>query len=213
MSGNPPIPLYLFAKAPVPGKVKTRMQPRMDAACCARLATKMLIHSVENILRHWPGKLVLTVSPHAQFEVFQSLRSSVNMEIQVQIDGDLGLRMMHVLKRGVKETGYSAVMGSDVPHIPGGALENAYEQLTTRGNVIGPAMDGGFYFLGVGQEDERIFQDVVWGESTVLARVRANFSACGLALASCEECRDIDTWEDLCWLAGNDPRYREFAGP
>ncbi|MCY3767746.1 MAG: TIGR04282 family arsenosugar biosynthesis glycosyltransferase [Gammaproteobacteria bacterium] len=213
MSGNRPIPLYLFAKAPVPGEVKTRMYPRMDAAGCARLAATMLTHSVENLHRHWPGKLVLTVSPHAQFEVFRSLRSSVDMDLEVQIEGDLGSRMMHVLKRGVKESGYSAVMGCDIPHLPGETLENAYELLTTRGNVIGPATDGGFYFLGVNQENERIFRDVRWGESTVLSRVRANFSECGLALASCAESRDIDTWDDLCWLAETDARYREFTGP
>ena len=210
MDGNPDIPIYLFAKAPVPGAVKTRMQPHLTEFESAQLAETMLIQSVEKIHGFWPGKLVLTVHPDKNHPVFDELIARYQLEIEIQIRGDLGERMQFVIEKSLEEVGCGAVMGCDVPHISGLLLQQIYDRMCAGKNVIGPAQDGGFYFLGMHETKKEMFDQVVWGSSEVLSKTLDNFQQCGLQTELCAELRDIDDWNDLCWLASIEERYQRF---
>lgn len=210
MSANPDIPLFLFAKAPVPGQVKTRMQPELTEAGAAELANMMLAQSVRKINTHWPGSLVLTVSPDLEHGCFRDLRSRYRMDIEVQVEGDLGQRIIHVLEKAIRESGGGVVMGCDVPQISGNILSRVHARISKRKNIIGPAVDGGFYILGLHELNCGIFNRVDWGSSQVLTQTLDNLKSLGMDIEFCQELRDIDNWSDLCWLAGEDPCYQRF---
>ena len=211
MSVNPDIPLYLFAKAPVPGQVKTRMQPELTGSGAAELALMMLAQSVSKVKTHWPGSLTLTVSPGQDHDCFRDLRNRYRLDIEVQTEGDLGQRIGHVLEKTIRESGCGVVMGSDVPHISGKILSQVHARVSNRENVVGPTVDGGFYILGLHELSCGIFNRVDWGSNQVLSQLLANLDSLGMDIEFCRKLRDIDTWSDLCWLAGKDPRYQRFV--
>jgi rSAM/selenodomain-associated transferase 1 len=204
-------PLYLFAKSPVPGEVKTRMQPHISRTQSVELAIMMLIQSVETVCRFWPGQLVLTVTPDASHPVFERLARSHRFDVQIQVPGDLGDRMFHVLSQGIKHYGSAVVMGCDVPHLSGESLQRVHELLLDNKNVIGPARDGGFYLLGLNRITPGVFTGIQWGDEQVFSRVCQNIEDQGMALQKIGELTDIDSWDDLVWLSGRDPRYRGFV--
>ncbi len=213
MSVNPDIPLYLFAKAPVPGQVKTRMQPELTGPIAAELALMMLVQSVSKVRTHWPGSLALTVSPDPNHDCFRDLGNRYCMDIEVQTEGDLGQRIGHVLEKAIRKSGCGVVMGCDVPHISGKILSQVHARLSKRENIVGPTVDGGFYILGLHELGRGIFDQVEWGTNQVLSQLLMNLDSVGMDIDFCRKLRDIDTWSDLCWLAGKDPCYQKFIKP
>lgn len=211
MSANEGIPLYLFAKAPVPGQVKTRMQPQLTEIQSAQLATLMLKQAVEKVCRFWRGKLILTVSPSIHHPLFQNLARNNNLDLEVQIAGDLGGKMAHVMGKGIEQFGSAVVMGCDVPQITDEILVQVHRLLVEKHNVIGPASDGGFYLLGLSSIERGIFTGVDWGSDRVITRICQNFQCLGITLSHCAELRDIDDWDDLCWLGSQDRIYQSFV--
>lgn len=217
------IPLYLFAKAPRPGQVKTRLQPNLTPDQCAELAVMMLKQSMAKVASSWPGRRVLTVTPDADHPVFLELVDEYGFETRRQSDGNLGHRLWDVLEEGLKGHGAAMVMGCDVPHISVELLSRACQDLQQGQNVIGPARDGGFYFLGlgyglgygvgygVGEGTPALFDQVRWGTGDVLNKVLDNALDCQLDLVQYPLLRDIDLWDDLQWLARQDSQYAVFT--
>ena len=210
MASNSPIPLYLFAKSPVPGKVKTRMQTHLTPDLCAALAAEMLLHSVESITRYWPGVLVLCVTPNCDDPYICEISKRYNCEVIPQIDADLGGRMMQVLEEGIKAAGAAVVMGCDVPHISRQILVQASAYLQAGENIIGPAEDGGFYLLGLRSPCPDLFEGVTWGGDNVSSEVLRRAELAKVTMKKLPVLRDIDRWEDLKWLGTTSKRYSQF---
>lgn len=210
MPANPSIPLYLFAKAPEPGRVKTRMQPYLDPETCAALAAQMLEDSARQVSRFWPGRRILCVTPHAGHPHFDRLSREADFEVTEQIDADLGDRMIAAIASGLSQSGSAMVMGCDVPHLDGAILEQAWTWMQGGHNVIGPALDGGFYLLGCHGLPVPAFKGVEWGSSSVLETVVRQAKQGGMAFSVLPELQDIDRPSNLRWLAQQDNRYRRF---
>ena len=204
------IPLYLMAKAPRAGQVKTRMRPELNAETAARLARLMLEQTVENACRHWPGEVALCIWPRAGHPAFTRLAAKHQLAVTVQADTDLGGRMLAALDRGIARAGGAAVMGCDVPHCPGEVLAAAHALLARGENPVGAAEDGGFYLLGLRRADAALFDGVRWSGPEVLDAVRARAAAAGVRLRDLPPLRDIDRYCDLQWLAGVDAAYQPF---
>ena len=210
MPDNMPIPLYLFAKAPIPGCVKTRMRPNLTDSQCAELAEMMLCQSVEQVVRYWPGEVILCVAPNADHPSFINHVSRLGIRIEVQINASLGDRMATVLEAGLESANAAVVMGCDVPYIAGNVLEQAHNILMAGNNAIGPAEDGGFYLLGARHFNREVFRNIGWGGNAVLHKVIQQGNDNQIAFSELPIMRDIDRFEDLQWLASIEPQYRRF---
>jgi len=204
------IPLYLFAKEPEAGKVKTRLAPKLGHHRCALLATKMLQQSAEKVSQDWQGELVLCVTPRIEAPLFLEMQKRWRCRSVLQQGDDLGERMLHAMQQGIRKVGAAVVMGCDVPYLSPQILRQAFEIMSRGENIIGPAEDGGFYLLGMHRPEPRLFEDIVWGGSQVLAGVMKNAERCGIEFASLPALRDIDLWEDLEWLAQREESYLTF---
>lgn len=211
MNDRKSIPLYLFAKEPVAGKVKTRMQPNISAKQSAELARRMLAQSIAKISKGWPGKRILSVSPDCRASLFKDLANQYHFELENQVSGDLGERLKHCLVKGIRDHGSAAVMGCDTPHVSTETLAAFNHSMQSGNNVVGPAEDGGFYFLGLDVFDDELFSGVQWGGSRVLSKIQYNASNQGIEIRPLSPLRDIDNWEDLLWLASTDDLYADLC--
>ena len=216
------MPLYLMAKAPVPGKVKTRMAPHLSPEQSAELAHLMLAQTAAIARRHWPGPVTLCVWPDPDHPAFTELAQQHHLTVTTQINADLGARMMHALRDGLARAGGAAVLGCDVPHCPGEILARAHAMLVGAENPLGPAQDGGFYLVGLqrGGDDtpgdatrfDGLFNGIRWGGRGQLVEVRVRARAAGMRFCELPVLRDIDHYADLEWLAAMDDAYQRFVG-
>ncbi len=133
------------------------------------------------------------------------------MTNECQQDADLGERMMYVLEQGIAEFGVAAVIGCDLPALDVDILDDAHDQLRRGKNVIGPAEDGGFYFLGLQNAERGLFEGIHWGDGNVLAQLQRRADFHGIRLSSLKTLRDIDEWPDFLWLLKHDPSFDDLV--
>jgi len=104
---------------------------------------------------------------------------------------------MHNAFREAFSKGYKKVVivGSDLYDLEAKDINYAFEQLSKCDVVIGPAVDGGYYLLGMKIMHSQIFQNKDWGTSTVLNNTLTDLNNKTVKLL--DKKNDIDIWEDI----------------
>ena len=179
--------LSIFARLPVPGKVKTRLIPALGEEGAARLYARLLALTVE-VARESGLDFELRVTG-GEIGAFQGLFGN-DVPVVDQGDGDLGARMMRVEAPAL-------LIGSDCPGITAPLLRAAAGALEDRRVVLGPANDGGYYLIGYREPVPFLFEDMEWSTPKVLPETLARLAARGHGPAILPELADIDTAEDL----------------
>jgi hypothetical protein len=203
--------LILFAHAPVPGEVKTRLAAHCGPQKAAEIAALMVRMTVELAADAWPGEVSLYVAPDSAHPLFRELAGEFHIRLAAQVPGDPGQVMHAALSEGIARHGAAAALGCDVPHLPLAVLEDAYELLARGKSVLGPAEDGGYYLLGLQAPCPALFEGVNWGGRTLLAETLERAAACGLHFELLPLERDIDTWEDLYLASRRLPVLEPFV--
>ena len=191
--------LILFAKPPIAGQVKTRLQPEYTPERAAEIAAYMIRATVELAVSAWPGDVTLQTWPDINHPLFQELAREFHIRLTPQTGDDLGARMLDALRGGVERHGGAAVMGCDVPHCGWDILDQANDWLAHGQNILGPTEDGGYYFIGLQQARPELFENMPWGSNQVLSMTLARAEAIGIEFELMTKLRDIDTARDL-WL-------------
>lgn len=188
------IPLLLFAKAPIAGKVKTRLMTNCSAEQAAEIAKRLMQASIQRACEFWPGDVYLSAWLDLDHTFFNDMLQRYPIRITQQCEGDLGEKMRHALST----FGYpAAVMGCDAPHVKGTALQQAYRLLQQGESVIGPSNDGGYYFLGLGRAADSLFLHKPWGSEHVLEETLVSAEGVGIGLRQLPILNDVDEWQDL----------------
>lgn len=194
--------VVVFAKPPVPGRVKTRLAADVGDGVAARLARAFLSDTVLGLraLRGWDVRLS-TPNPDADH--------GVQVNAWQQGGGDLGARMERAFRRGFDE-GYDRVlaMGADSPGAPSERWIGAARSLDSHASVIGPASDGGFDLLGLRACPAGLFQGLPWSHPTTGARVEDRLRTMGQAPHVLPPWFDVDHLKDLKRLRMEVPRQR-----
>ena len=190
--------LMLMAKAPWPGMAKTRLVPPYSRHQAAEVAEILLRLSVDLCAQHWAGELVIAGWPDTDHRIFSELEKQYQVTLVAQSKGDLGEKMQCLLATAFERNTAAAVMGTDVPHLPGSALVETYNALRCGGSVVGPTRDGGFCLLGLSNPVPDLFTGIHWGTSDVYAQMLLNARASGLTFDSTlVPVTDIDCATDL----------------
>jgi len=201
------IPLLVFAKAPIAGQVKTRLQAECSAQQAAEIAKILLEETLRQTTSNWPGKVIVSVALDISDEFMRALASKYNVTLVAQEDGDLGQSMLAAFD----QYGYpAAIIGSDAPHLAAESLKQAFSYLVRGKNVIGPSLDGGYYLIGLVASYPDLFKEVEWGGKQVLATTlkKAQQQAC--VLSRLAPLNDVDTWADLVDASKQVPRLKQF---
>jgi rSAM/selenodomain-associated transferase 1 len=191
--------LILFAKRPVPGRVKTRLTPPLTAGEAAELYRCML----EDILAKTAG--LAGVDRHIFYEpdpeaaaYFARLARPIPAAPQRGVD--LGERMANAFA-DLFAAGYGeiAIIGTDLPDLPITYIVESFLRLAEEGidAVYGPSRDGGYYLLALRELHGDLFRDIIWSSETVLEKSLERGERRGLGMALLPLWHDVDTAEDL----------------
>jgi rSAM/selenodomain-associated transferase 2/rSAM/selenodomain-associated transferase 1 len=205
--------LIVFTRTPEPGKTKTRLIAALGPRGAADLQRRMTGHTlgrVRRFLKSFPVRVEVRYAGEHGKRVRQWLGQDLLYSPQGQ--GDLGLRMERAFRAAFRAGAKRVVLiGSDCPGLTPGHLRKAFHALGKKDVVIGPALDGGYYLIGLRRELPDLFRTVPWGGERVLARTLEIASGRGLDVALLEPLRDVDRPEDLpVWEA--ETRHAVFPG-
>ncbi|HEY0028154.1 MAG TPA: TIGR04282 family arsenosugar biosynthesis glycosyltransferase [Allosphingosinicella sp.] len=185
-----PTRIVIFAKAPVPGRVKTRLIPVLGAEGAAKLAAEMLEQTVgEALASGLQVELCGEPDPATWYD-------GPSIHLASQGDGDLGQRLDRAAER-VLATENILLIGADCPALDAARLRAAADALAEQDAVIHPAEDGGYVLLGLRRFDASLFEGIAWSTSTVAAETLARLTALGWRVDVRETLADIDEPSDL----------------
>lgn len=179
--------LSIFARLPVPGKVKTRLIPALGEEGAARLYARMLARTVE-VAKESGLEFELRVTG-GEVAAFHDLFGD-DVAVVDQGEGDLGARMARVEAPAL-------LIGSDCPGVTVPLLQAASGALEDRRVVLGPANDGGYYLIGFREPVSFLFEEMEWSTPRVFPETLARLATHGIGPAILPELADIDTAEDL----------------
>lgn len=184
----------MFAKSPVAGHVKTRLQPVCNAQQAAEIAKFLLGNTIEFACRSWPGEVVLALAGDPSEPFVQQLIVDHQLNWIKQEGADLGARMLCACR---SVTTPAAVLGADVWLQDPRVLLSAYDHLLNGESVIAPALDGGYYLLGTAQPQPLLFSGINWGTDQVLSTTLDRFARLGIEPKLLAAAMDIDTPAEL----------------
>ena len=196
-----PIHVVVMAKAPIPGRVKTRLTPPLTGPEAAQLA-RALLEDTAGLVSRIPGtRMVVAVEPSDATPLVQAIVPRV--EVVPQTSGDLGTRMAAVIADRCAR-GASAVLliGSDAPTVPRGHVERAVGWLRQGDDqlVVGPAEDGGYYLIGLTRPHPELFGGIAWGGPGVLQATLERAAISRLPVRRLAPWHDVDMPGDLTRL-------------
>ena len=184
--------IQILCKAPVLGKVKTRLIQEMGK----RRALDLYLQMLERLMAEstlGTLKTELWISPdkdHAFFEPYAFARFQ-------QAGLDLGGRMSTALRDGLNRHESVILVGTDLPLINRSYIEQAVSALKTHDVVLGPAEDGGYGLVGVNAKTPDMFSDIDWGTERVLSQTCARLNRDQLDFGLLPLIWDVDQPEDL----------------
>jgi rSAM/selenodomain-associated transferase 1 len=190
--------IVVFAKAPVAGRVKTRLIPALGAEGAARLAARMLAATVEEALATG-----LAVELCGEPDSAQWHGDRPGLALTAQGEGGLGERLARAAERVLSEERILLV-GADCPELDRGRLGRAAQALDEHEAVLHPAHDGGYALLGLRRFDPSLFEGIEWSTPRVARQTVAKIEALGWSLHLGETLRDVDRPEDLLPLPGGE---------
>ena len=198
--------LAVMAKAPRPGKVKTRLSPPLTPDQASALNICFIQDTAENIQQvteasNSAGLVVYT--PVGDEAAFDKLLPEDFLLLSQRGDG-FGERLLHACE-DLFTCGFGAVclIDSDSPTMPQAALLQAIEWLSHPGDrmVLGGSDDGGYYLIGVKRLHQHLFEQIEWSTERVLAQTLERARQIGLEAALLPTWYDVDdaaTLERLC---------------
>ena len=193
--------IVIFAKAPVPGSVKTRLIPAVGEIGAARLAQHMLAETVAHACAAGLGRPELCSSPRPDDPAWAG-HLPPGVRLSDQGPGDLGQRLAAAARRVIDGGERILLIGTDCPELDGARLAEAAAELGRHDAVIHPALDGGYVLLGLARTDRSIFDGIAWSTDTVAATTIARIAALGWLLHIGATLRDIDEPTDLAAVLG-----------
>jgi len=193
----------IFAKAPTPGRVKTRLAPVLGEAAAAALHRQLAERTLCTARAAGLGPVELWCAPGTNDAFFAECAKQHGVSLRAQGTGDLGLRMARALEFALAEGSPGLLIGSDCPALTPEYLREAALALVNGDDaVIGPAEDGGYVLIGLARGPAaQLFEDIAWGSATVMQETRKRLAHLDWRWRELATLWDVDRPEDLLRLA------------
>src|SRR5260221_2139091 len=192
--------LVIMAKAPKPGKVKTRLTESLPSAAVTALYRCLLEDTVTLATSLTSVEVAVMCPEPDQEELARLIGNRVKVVAQKGEGLAAGLNSVfqHFTAGGEQQV---IAFNSDSPHLAPSVLDSAFEILATHDVVVGPTHDGGYYLVGAKAVHPTLFESDPMGTKSALDRLLARTNALGLSTGFTESFYDIDVANDLILLA------------
>jgi rSAM/selenodomain-associated transferase 1 len=192
--------LVIMAKAPRPGRVKTRLAASLPVQVVTEFY-RCLLDDTLALARSLSGIEVAIMCPESDVNELAGLAGNGVSVVAQKGEGlDAGLTSVfaHFAEDHQRRT---IAFNSDSPHLPSSVLEEAFETLAAHDLVVGPTNDGGYYLVGAKASHPALFAPDGMGTSSALERLLSRARALELSVGFAAPFYDIDLADDLTRLA------------
>ncbi len=195
----------IICKAPRAGRGKTRLIPVVgpdDATALSVCFMQDLSATIDGLATQFHARGYAVFAPaDGEAEIRALMPASFGFLFQGH--ADLG-NVLYLATDALLSRGHDFVLlvNSDSPTLPGAYLERAIERLMEDGDrvVFGPAIDGGYYLIGLKTAHRRLFEDIAWSTSAVLEQSCERARELGLEVSLLPSWYDVDDAESLAML-------------
>ena len=197
--------LIIFTRYPTSGKVKTRLIPAVGAVGAALLHRQMTIQVIDRS-RILQSDLPVTIAVHFDGDNYQQISDWLGTDLvyQSQGGGDVGERMARSFSTACQRSSSVVLIGTDCPELTTDILAHAFDLLQSgRDVVLGGAVDGGYYLIGMRDYHRELFVDIDWSTDRVLQQTITIANRLNLSIGYLPILTDIDRPEDLPILTQN----------
>ena len=190
--------LLVFAKAPVPGQVKTRLVPLMGPSAATALYEQLVLNILSIAIDAHVGPVDLWCAPSSNHPFFLQCVQKFQIILLNQIESDLGSRMAHAFQQTLRTASYALLIGTDCPSLTVHDLQEAAGVLRQGIDaVIGPTEDRGYFLIGLRRYAPELFTGISWGTGSVLHQTRLRLRDLGWKWNELSERWDVDRPEDV----------------
>jgi len=190
-ASSPDCGLIIFLRFPEWGRVKTRLAETVgpDKAL-------MIYKELSEITLRFASRLPVPAYLFYENELPAEKERIPSFHYLLQIEGDLGEKIIHALKYVRERHQKIIIIGSDCPELMPSDIITTIDLLDQVNFVLGPSEDGGYYLLGCREIVPEIFESISWSTSSVLRETVAKIESKGLSYSLLRTLTDIDTEED-----------------
>lgn len=190
--------LIVFLKYPEEGKVKTRLAKNVGSRKAAHIY-KELVEKTLTQTKLLSNKEINIVIAYCPKEKEQEIKEWISYPyIYHPQDGkDLGEKLSNSVNWGFQEGANKVVIiGTDCPGITPDIIEEAFQELSYCDIVLGPAVDGGYYLIGLSKKLTFLFEGINWSTPQVLKETIKKIHDAGFSYKLLRKMYDIDLAEN-----------------
>lgn len=197
----------IFTRYPEVGRAKTRLIPALGADGATALHRQMVEHTIAQV-REMSALLSIEVRFAGGDRDLMRQWLGEDLDYRPQAQGDLGARLLQASQQAFAEGATKVLMiGTDCPELDANRLRQTLTLLDQHDVVLGPAIDGGYYLIGLRRLIPELFQDILWSTPAVLKQTVQIAEALDLAIALLTPLSDVDYPEDLpLWKRVQSPK-------
>ena len=192
------VALAVMAKAPESGRVKTRLCPPCTPRQAAQLADAALRDVVSAMLATPVGRRVVALDgPRPGW-----------LPASVEVLAQRGAGLDERLAAAFADIGPALIIAADAPQVRPDDLLAGLRALRSYDAVLGPALDGGYWAIGLRRVHPRAVRGVPMSSPLTLDAQRTRLAALGLRWSELRALRDVDAFTDALAVAEECPRSR-----
>ena len=193
--------LIVMARWPAPGRCKRRLAQELGAARAAQIQARLTVHTLaaaRDARQGYGLELVLAVEGLGGLAASRWGQALGADRTVLQGRGALGVRMQRQFQRAAREGASKVVLiGSDLPELEASDLSAAFTSLGHCQGVLGPALDGGYWLIGLRRPEPELLAGIAWGGAQVLEQTLAAMARRGLEPELLTRRGDLDWARDL----------------
>lgn len=189
--------ILLFAKAPVEGKVNTRLIADIGVSAATELQQELIHHRLTMLSKANLCDVRLLCAPDTRHNCFLQCQQQYPISLFEQSGSDLGERMYNAIHDALRQYNFCIVIGTDAPALDELSIQQALDTLHEGADVVFvPAEDGGYVLIGMRQAHDFLFQEISWGSAEVMQQSRNKLEINNIVYKELATCWDVDRLED-----------------
>ncbi len=184
--------LIIFTKNPEKGKVKTRLAATVGDDKALQIYLELLKHTRQIAIQTDASRFLF----YSRQINEQDDWPNQSFYKKLQSGEDLGEKMANAFRDVLQSHSKAVIIGSDCASLNPDIVREAFDLLEQYDFVMGPAMDGGYYLLGMRQFHPEVFQDIAWSTEKVGSATLLKIDELGKTYSLLPLLSDIDYEED-----------------